>query len=81
MIWRTSSRLSTESSRVDGAGRTNRSVGQGWCSVCSYRNRIAHNAMVALGRATCFSFAKYRKYWRNCSSVSCAGLMWKCSAS
>src|SRR5712691_3137569 len=52
----------------------------GWCSVCSYRNRIAHNAIVAVVRATCFSFTKYRKYWRNCSSVSCAGLAWKCSA-
>jgi hypothetical protein len=48
--------------RVDGAGRTKRSVGQGWCNVCSYRNRIAHNAMVAVVRATCFSFVKSKKY-------------------
>ena len=78
---RTSSRLSTAGNRVDGAGRTNRSVGQDCFSVCSYRNRIPHRAIVAVVRATFFSLVKYKKYWRSCSSVRDAGLTRKCAAS
>jgi hypothetical protein len=60
--------------RVDGAGRTNWSVGQSRCSVCVKKNRIPHNAIVAVVRATCFSVARRRKYCRRSSSVIWSGL-------
>lgn len=33
---------------------------------------IPHSAMVAVARATFFSLARYRKYWRRCSSAEFA---------
>src|SRR3990167_3376054 len=45
------------------AGRTKRSVVHSRRSVCSKKNRIPHNAIVALARATFLSLAKSRKYW------------------
>jgi hypothetical protein len=64
-----SCRMSVETARPNTTGRlcsrggrTNRSVVHARRSVCSKKNRIPHNAIVAVARATFWSLARHRKY-------------------
>ena len=42
---------------------------------------MPHSAMVTVARAACWTWVRWRKYWRRSSSVTRSGDLWTCRAS